>query len=83
LVKVIADVKDENTNMNTFTMTLTSIVSYVSLLSPQPYIVNCYGHAMSKCSQYVTNDLKMCGGIKEVSIKEVQSKRQLLGTKIV
>jgi hypothetical protein len=28
---------------------------------------------MSKCCHYATNDLKVCGGIKEVSIKETQS----------
>jgi hypothetical protein len=60
-------------NLNTFTRTLTNIVSYVSLLLPQPYVISCYGHAMSKCCQYVINDLKVCDGIKEISIKEAQS----------
>jgi hypothetical protein len=60
-------------NLNTFTMTLTSIVSYVSLLLPQPYAISCYGHAMSKCCQYATNALKVCDGMKDISIKEAQS----------
>ncbi len=54
-------------------MTLTSIVSYVSLLLPQPYAISCYGHAMSKCCQYATNALKVCDGMKDISIKEAQS----------
>jgi hypothetical protein len=49
LVKIIAYVKDEGTNLNTFTMTFTNTISYVSFLLPLPYTVNCYGHAMSKC----------------------------------
>ncbi len=57
-------------------MALTNIVSCVILLLPQPCVVSCYGHAMSKCCQYATNDLKVCEGMKEVSIIKVQSSRQ-------
>jgi hypothetical protein len=67
LVKIITCIKDEGINLNTLTTTLTCIVSYVFFLLSQPYVVNCYGHAMSKCCQCVINDLKVCGGIKEVS----------------
>jgi len=49
LDKVITYVKDEGANLNTFTTTLTNIVCYVYLLLPQPYVISCYGHAMSKC----------------------------------
>jgi hypothetical protein len=73
LDKLIAYVKDDNTNLNTFTMAFTSIIFYVLLLLPQAYATSCYGHAMSKCCQYIINDLKMCGGMKEVSIKKTQS----------
>jgi hypothetical protein len=73
LDKVIAYVKDDNTSLSTLTTAFTSIISCVPLLLPQPYAASCYGHAMSKCCQYVINDLKMCVGIKEVSIKETQS----------
>jgi hypothetical protein len=58
LEKLIAFVKDDNTNLNTFTMAFTSIISYVLILLPQAYVVNYYGHAMSKCCQYAINDLK-------------------------
>jgi hypothetical protein len=36
---------------------------------PQAYASSCYGHVMSKCCQYVTNNLKVYGSMKEVSIK--------------
>jgi len=70
LGKGITYVKDEGVNLNTTTTALTSIVSYVFLLLPQPYIINYYGHATSKCYHYATNDLKVCGNMKEGLIKE-------------
>jgi hypothetical protein len=63
LNKVIAYVKDEGANLNTLTTKLTSIVSCVPLQLPQPYTTICYGHAISKCCQYVINDRKVCGGM--------------------
>jgi hypothetical protein len=48
LDKVIAYVKDEGANLNTLTTTLTNIVSCSPISLPQPYVANCYGHAMSK-----------------------------------
>jgi len=76
LDKIIAYFKDKGANQNTLTTALTNIVSCVLLLLPQPYVASFYGHAMSKCCQYATNDLKMCGGMKEVLIKKVQSSLQ-------
>jgi hypothetical protein len=73
LDKVIAYVKDEGANLNTFTTTLTSIISCVPLQLPQPYVAICYGYVMLKCCQYVTNDLKVCGGMQEVFIKDGRS----------
>jgi len=61
LDKIITYVKNESTNLNTLTTTLISIISYVFILLPQPYAFSCYGHAMSKCCQYVTNTRrKLC-----------------------
>jgi hypothetical protein len=34
---------------------------------------SCWGHAMSKCVQYATNDAKVSTGLTFVSIKEAQS----------
>ncbi len=70
LDKVITYVKDEGANLNTLTTTLTNIVSYVPLQLSQPYAAICYGHVMSKCCQYNTNDLKVCGGMRKVFIKD-------------
>jgi hypothetical protein len=61
-------VKDKGANLNTLTTTITNIVSCVPLVLLQPYVVICYGHAMFKCYQYATNDLKVFNGMKEVSI---------------
>jgi hypothetical protein len=52
LDKIIAYVKDNNTNLNTFITAFTNIISCVPLLLPQPHDASCYGHAMSKCCQY-------------------------------
>ncbi len=65
--------KDENANLNTFTMALTNNVFCDPFMLPQPYATICYGHAMSKCYQYVTNDFKVCSGMHEVSIKATLS----------
>ncbi len=61
--------KDEGANLKTLTITLSSIMSCVPLLLPQPYVTNCYEYAMSKCCLYAINDLKMWFGMKEASIK--------------
>jgi hypothetical protein len=63
LDKVTAYVKDEGANLNTLIIRLTSIISCVPLQLPQPHVAICYGHAMLKCCQYATNDLKVCGGM--------------------
>ncbi len=72
LDKVLTYVKDEGANLSTFTMALMNIVSYVPFMLSQPYATIFYGHDMSKCCQYATNDLKMCNGMREVSIKAIQ-----------
>jgi hypothetical protein len=68
--KVIAYMKDEGTNLNTFTNILISIVSCVALMLPQPYANSYFGHVVSKCFEYAINDLKICVAMKEVSIKD-------------
>lgn len=69
---VIAYVKDKGTNLNILINALPNIVSSVSLMLPQPYVGNCYGHVMSKCYQYATYDVKVCGSMRKVSIKDAQ-----------
>jgi hypothetical protein len=85
LDKVITYVKDESANLNTFTMALTNNVSCDPFMLPQPYATICYGHAMFKCCQYVTNDFKVCSGMHEVPSRllSLLYKRQLLGPRKV
>ncbi len=71
LDKVLSYVKDKGVNLSTFTMALTSIISYAQFMLPQPYVAIYYGHAMSKCYQYATNDFKVCNGMWEVYIKVI------------
>jgi hypothetical protein len=71
LDKVLSYVKDEGANLNTFTMILMNIISCAPLMLPQPYAAIYYGHAMSKCYRYATNDFKVCNGMREVFIKIV------------
>jgi hypothetical protein len=33
-----------------------------------PFVGSCWGHAMSKCCQYATNDSKICVGLTSISI---------------
>jgi hypothetical protein len=72
LDEVISYVKDGCANLNTPTMILTRIVSCVPLMLLQCYVV-CYGHVMSKCCLYATNDLKLSNEMKKVSILKFQS----------
>jgi hypothetical protein len=46
--KVIAYVKDEGANLNSFTIALTYVMSCEPLQLPQPFASFCFGRAMSK-----------------------------------
>jgi hypothetical protein len=37
-----------------------------------PFVGVCFAHAISKAYQYATNDVKLCIGMKEVSLKDAQ-----------
>ncbi len=52
--KIIAYVKDEQSNLNTMTTTLKSIVSYDMLGLEESFQGTCFGHAFSKACQYAT-----------------------------
>jgi len=73
LDKVIAYVKDERSNLNTLIFALTSIFSCITLQQACPFVRSCFGHAMSKATQYVTNENNACVGFLEVSFSEAQS----------
>ncbi len=71
--KVISYVKDKGVNLNTLTIAMTKIVSYTLFMLTMPYFATCYGHAISKYFQYVTNDLKMCWNEKGFNQKTIIS----------
>jgi hypothetical protein len=73
LTKVIAYVKDERSNLNTITYTLTFVLSCYSLQLACPFVSSCFGHAMSKVAQYANGDTNVCVGFSKVSLKEARS----------
>ncbi len=83
LDKVITYVKDEGSNLNTLTFALTFIVSCFAFQQACPFVGSCFGHAMSKEAQYVTNDNNVCVGFLEVSLKEAQFSLQKTITWII
>jgi hypothetical protein len=46
-----------------------NIVSYEALGLIKPFIWSCWGHTMSKCFQYATNNTKVFTSITLTSIK--------------
>ncbi len=72
LDKVITYVKDEGSNLNTFTNALTNVVYYSPFQLACPFVGLCFGHAMSKATQYATNNTKMCARFSEVNLKGAQ-----------
>ncbi len=73
LDKVIVYVKDKGSNLNTLTNALTSVVSCSPLQLACPFVGSCFGHAMSKATQYAIDDTKVCAGFFEVSLKGAQA----------
>jgi hypothetical protein len=63
-----SNVKDESSNLNNLTTTLSSIVMCAPLQLEQPFASFCFGDAMGKTCQYATNDKKNNVGL-EVSLK--------------
>jgi hypothetical protein len=69
--QIIPYVKDEMGNLNTMTNSLIFVVPCETLGLQTPFVGSCWGHAMSKCVQYATNDTKVSTKLTFVSIKEV------------
>jgi hypothetical protein len=72
-VHVLAYVKNERNNLSIMTFVLTSIVSCEVLRLLALFVGSSWGHAMSKCCQYSTDDSKVCACLSSISIKEAQS----------
>jgi hypothetical protein len=62
LDKVIAYIKDQGLNLNILTYGLTFVVSCFALQLACPFVRSCFGHAMSKVTQYAIDDNKICVG---------------------
>jgi hypothetical protein len=77
---VLAYVKDEGNNI--FTMTLIVFCQILGMLTP--FVGAYWGHAISKCCQYATNDTKVCANVILISIKLAQSilQKTIISTKI-
>jgi len=58
--KIIAHVKDKESNLNTMTIALKSIVSCDMLGLEENFQGFCFGHAFSKACQYVITKEKVC-----------------------
>jgi len=74
--KVIAYVKNENTNLNILAFALTNVISCELLQLPSPFNGICFGHVMSKACQHAINDTKLGVGMKEVSMVDIQNALQ-------
>jgi len=74
--KLLCYVKDEGTNLGTMTTTLKSVLSCEALNLLAPFDGACFGHAMNKTIQYVTNDDKVSKGLGPISVKSMQASLQ-------
>lgn len=65
------------------TIALTYVVSCEVLRLATPFVGSYWGHEMFKCCQHAIDDLKICGGLTTISVKEAQFILQkiLLGPK--
>jgi hypothetical protein len=70
--KVLCFVKDERLNLRTMGTTLKSLISCEVLNLKFHFDSACFGHAMSKATQYDTNDDKISMDLKPISVKSSQ-----------
>jgi hypothetical protein len=74
--KVLCYEKDECTNLASMTTTLKSIISCEALSLLVLLDGACFGHVMSKATQYATNDDKISKDMAPISVKFAQSSLQ-------
>jgi hypothetical protein len=74
--KLLCYVKDEGTNLTTMTITLKSVISCKALNLLAPLNGACFGHVMSKTTQYVINDDKVAKDFGPISVKSMQTSLQ-------
>jgi hypothetical protein len=71
LTKSFVYAKDESFDLRTLTNALTNVVFIFFLDLPSPFVRSCFGHAMSKATQYVIDDAKVFVGFLKLSLKGV------------
>jgi hypothetical protein len=62
-------VEDEGINLVNMTTTLKLVISCEALSLPIPFDGACFGHAMSKATQYATNDDKISKDLTLINVK--------------
>jgi hypothetical protein len=65
-------IKNEGSNLNTLIFIFNFIVHCYAFQLACPFVKSCFGHAMSKATQYAIDDSKICVGFSKVNLKEVQ-----------
>ncbi len=74
--KILAFVKDEGSNLQTYASALTSIISCNNLGLLEPFDGIFFRHALLKVCQYAIANEKMSIGLPSTSIKVAQSSLQ-------
>jgi hypothetical protein len=70
--KILAYVKDEGSNLQTYANVLNYVVSCVNLAMMEPFDGSCFGHALPKVCHYAINE-KVAQGLSYASIKPTQA----------
>jgi len=74
--KVLCYVKDEGTNLANMITTLKYVILYETLSLFVPFDGACFGHVMSKATQYTTNDDKISKDDIPINVKVAQTSLQ-------
>jgi hypothetical protein len=75
--KIVCYIKNEGTNLGNMTSTLKFVISCEALNLHVLFSGSCFRHAMSKATQYATNDDKISKDLNLISVKFAQTSLQL------
>jgi hypothetical protein len=70
--KILAYVKDEGSNLQTYANTLNYVFSCVSLVMMEPFDGSCFGHTLSKVYHYAITNEKVAQELSYAFIKITQ-----------
>ncbi len=71
--KILCYIKDEGTNLGNMTSTLKFVISCEALNLHVLFNGSCFRHAMSKATQYATNDDKISKDLSLINVKFAQT----------